>query len=286
MSIIAKIFIVINLVLSVVFVGVSGTLLAQKADYKTKYEEVEKVKRQLNNFYNAQVKDLTEQLGEVVTAGTALKSNRDQFKEQYDRQLSRVNDMTKELNHTKGLFENLSEAQDDLNSRVNDAFERNKDLNTRLTSALGDVNRYKSEADRSKNKQKEVEINLAEKEDKIHSLNAQLATQDRDLGGYKRTIELLQEAGVDVARIAGGGLPPAVDTTVTAVNEEVGLVMLGIGREAGLRKGHDLTVFRGDQFVGRVVVEQVYNDMASARIDRKYLVDKIQVGDNVTTRIR
>jgi predicted RNase H-like nuclease (RuvC/YqgF family) len=286
MSIIAKIFIVINLVLSVVFVGVSGTLLTQKADYKTKYEEVVKVKTQMNKFYDAQVKDLTEQVSQESATRKLAEDSRSKYKAQWDEQLSRVNDLTKELNHTKGLFENLSEAQDELNRRVREAFDRNEALNGKLTTALGDVNNFKGAAERAKNKQKEVEILFAEKEDKIHSLNGQLASQDRELGTFKRTIELLQEAGVDVARIAGGGLPPAVDTTVTAVNEEVGLVMLGIGREAGLRKGHDLTVFRGDQFVGRVVVEQVYNDMASARIDRKYLVDKIQVGDNVTTRIR
>ena len=286
MSVFAKIFIVINLVLSIVIVGVSGTLLTQKADYKTKYEEVVKVKNQINKVYNAQIKDLNEQLEARNDSIDALDAAAKKYKRLWDEQVTRVNDMTKELNHTKGLFENLAEAQDELNRQIEQAFNNNNALNRDLQAALRDVNEHKSASERAKNRQKEVEIALAQKEDSLHSLKAQLASQERELGSFKRTIELLQEAGVDVERIAGGGLPPAVDTTVTAVNEEVGLVMLGIGREAGLRKGHDLTVYRGDQFVGRVVVEQVYNDMSSARIDRKYLVDKVQVGDNVTTRIR
>ena len=79
-------------------------------------------------------------------------------------------------------------------------------------------------------------------------------------------------------------LPPRVDGVVTAVGDK-GLVEISIGSDDGLREGHKLEVFRGNSYLGRVVIRRTEPDRAVAEIDPAYRKGSIRKGDRVATKL-
>ena len=79
-------------------------------------------------------------------------------------------------------------------------------------------------------------------------------------------------------------LPPRVDGVVVAVGDK-GLVEISIGSDDGLREGHKLEVFRGNSYLGRVVIRRTEPDRAVAEIDPAYRKGSIRKGDRVATKL-
>jgi len=53
----------------------------------------------------------------------------------------------------------------------------------------------------------------------------------------------------------------------------------------GLREGHKLEVFRGNAYLGRVVIRRTEPDRAVAEIDPAYRKGSIRKGDRVATKL-
>jgi hypothetical protein len=82
--------------------------------------------------------------------------------------------------------------------------------------------------------------------------------------------------------------PPKVDAIVTSVNGD-GLIEISLGSDAGLRKGHQLEVYRinGGQstYVGRVEVVKTDPSKSVCKVDPKYQTSNIMVNDRVASKI-
>ncbi|MHC4252963.1 MAG: hypothetical protein ACYS9X_27920, partial [Planctomycetota bacterium] len=113
-----------------------------------------------------------------------------------------------------------------------------------------------------------------------------IARLEKDLHHSKWVAGKLQDAGVPVQDIvfgSGDTSAPPVNAKVLAVRPEVNLAMVSAGTDQGLKKGHRLTIHRGDGYVGKVEVEKVFGDMASARILSDWTKEKIKEGDGAAT---
>ncbi|MBI4614675.1 MAG: hypothetical protein HY720_13780 [Planctomycetes bacterium] len=125
-----------------------------------------------------------------------------------------------------------------------------------------------------------------QREDEVQKLRREVADLHAQLDDFKSKIEHLKAQGIDVERLAEVKVPRPLDGKVVAVNGDVLLAMINLGEKEGVEKGLVLTVYRGDRYIGQIVVDQVYPDMSSARIDPRFLTGQMKEGDDVTTRIR
>jgi vacuolar-type H+-ATPase subunit I/STV1 len=82
--------------------------------------------------------------------------------------------------------------------------------------------------------------------------------------------------------------PPKVDAIVTSVNGD-GLIVISLGSDAGLRVGHKLEVYRvnGGQstYVGRVEVVKTDPSNAVCKVDPKFQTSNVMVNDRVASKI-
>ncbi len=117
------------------------------------------------------------------------------------------------------------------------------------------------------------------------SREERVAGLTREVEAYASRIEHLRAQGIDVARLAETKVPSALDARIVATHAGVGLVMLDRGEAHGVEKGMSFTVYRGDAYVGQVIVEEVFPDMASARIDTRFQKQEVREGDDLTTRL-
>ncbi len=79
--------------------------------------------------------------------------------------------------------------------------------------------------------------------------------------------------------------PPPINGTIAAVSPEEKLAVLSVGKNQKVREGYKFTVYRGDQFVGKVQVIEVYEDLAGAKVIYTRENDTVRVGDKAATQI-
>ena len=72
---------------------------------------------------------------------------------------------------------------------------------------------------------------------------------------------------------------PDVDGIVTAVAKD--MLQISLGFDDGLREGHELDVFRGANFLGRIVIRKITPSSAVGEIIPKYRRGEIRKGDRV-----
>jgi hypothetical protein len=93
--------------------------------------------------------------------------------------------------------------------------------------------------------------------------------------------------GIDPNTDPGAVVPP-VEGVVSKIERKAGgqLVEVTIGADDGLKAGNTLEVSRGAKYLGRVEIIQTSPDKSVGRVDRKFQQGQIQEGDRVATRIK
>jgi hypothetical protein len=86
--------------------------------------------------------------------------------------------------------------------------------------------------------------------------------------------------------ISGGPTNMAsVDGLVTRVVEEFNFVGITIGKDAELAIGETMTVYRGNEYIGKLVIDKKGDDWASGHMDLKLTKTFPKKGDSASTRL-
>ncbi len=75
-----------------------------------------------------------------------------------------------------------------------------------------------------------------------------------------------------------------IEGSVSAVDRDLGLVILSVGSDDDVEVGFEFTVYRRDTYIAMVVVEKVLDDMCGARVTHLDKDAEVQAGDNVMLR--
>jgi len=94
---------------------------------------------------------------------------------------------------------------------------------------------------------------------------------------------LLQQSGLSIDNLPRDAVPK-IDGVVTNVIDDS--IELSLGGDDGLQMGHELDVYRNDQYLGGVRVVSIKPDKAVAVVIREFVRGVIQRGDKVATRLR
>ena len=78
-------------------------------------------------------------------------------------------------------------------------------------------------------------------------------------------------------------IPPVIDGVVTNVRSDI--IQISIGWDDGLRKDHQLDVFRGKSYLGRIKIRETRPNSAVGEIIPAYRKGIIKQGDRVATKI-
>lgn len=72
---------------------------------------------------------------------------------------------------------------------------------------------------------------------------------------------------------------PEINTTVVEVDNDIGFVILGVGKNDGVLKGAVFNIYHGTDYLGVVEIDEIYEKYSAARI--KYSVEgcKIRIND-------
>lgn len=277
MSNLGKIFLVVALIASLA-AAVVGFLLGQdKTKYDKQLVDVERALKSapsdLNIVYNADFKlnqaepaktlgTLNQRAGTVIeerdAARTELKDTKEKLASKEVENTTLQEKLTRTEGDLKSTKDKLAEAETSASEATQKLAEINKDLQGRTAKELVET--------LEKNKQQMQLID----------------DRDKTLEFENKTIVAEVERLRDLeARRANGTAPLDLSGKVVAINRAWNFVVLDVGLDNKLVEGVDLTVYRGNQLIGKIRTVEVDNKTAIADVLPDWTKAEIQVGDQV-----
>jgi hypothetical protein len=280
MTLLGKIFTVLILIMSVLFLGFSIVVYATHTNWREVAQEVDKelgTQKEVNRQLKETQADLTTTIAlEQAARRFALAALESKLKARSD-ELMRVQEELAKLIATEGTTAGaLVTAQNQLANLTNEVGQLREDIRT----AQQDVDaQYAMVVQRTDevNQLRRIKKDLEERE-------APLLLQLSALKDVADKLGVRMDMSPDgTVRTDVDGIPPKVDGIVVNVGEK-DLIEISIGDDDGIKKGHKLDVFRDNAYLGKVVIVKTSPDRAVAEIIPEFKRGTIRKGDRVATK--
>ena len=279
MSAIGKTFIVLNLVFSLVIVGAAASYLSKADDFKKLYDE-----EKLAHENDTAAAEQTE---------SELRAQNSTLQTEWDEKQSKIED----LELAKGNLTDSNKSKDVANQQLRDSVDKIKntlddfrqnmsDLNNR-NSALTDENAALRTASLdAKEKQRGAEEDLLRKEgelaranERVNDLELASAGLEKERGHLASLLKVAQSKGFDISSLVA---MKKINASVVEVDNKLGFVVLSVGKDDEVVKGWTFQVYRDEQYLGEVEIDEVYEKYSAARIKFK-VGPGFEVHDSATT---
>lgn len=282
MSTLTKVFVVLVLVISLVYLGVSATLFAHRVDYKEKWESEKDLHAKNTDAWKSEKgkleADIQTKAKEILAQSEAAKAADNRAQEAVrERDAVRA-----DFNKLKGDYTALVAEQQKLQNNNNDLAQRNENLNKQL----GEEKKLREDAQRVRDT---VQAELLASQDRlekaykdISQMEIQIVEVSRAKNDIEQQLAYMRERMPNVGEL---GVEPKIDGIVLGVSDKVNLVLISVGGKDKVQVGFKFTVYRGSTYVSKLVVDKVDDQWAACRELTEFRKDTIQQGDSVSTRV-
>lgn len=287
MSYVGKILIIVQVVLSLLFMAFAGAVFVVHQNWRQKYEAASQTLNQTQQSLNVAQQELV------------------QAKRDFDNRLQQAEQKANQFQaKNTGLTAQLAALQ-----AQNNELESQRETQTGLAEAKANEARFRrEEAEKERIENKKLQAKLDETAAENRDLKDQMFTNEEKFKALNREYEtgLAQLAYLKTV-VANAGLqtdpevvakqmapPPPVEGLVTAVKKNranrVQFAEISIGSDDGLMKGNELDVVRvhGKEkadFLGSIRVVDLGPDWAVGEVILPSKNGIIEAGDNVTTKL-
>jgi hypothetical protein len=288
MSLLAKVFIVIQTILVMTYLGMTASLYQHRRDWRTSYM---KLKGRYSTAVSRAQKEI-DALRNFVRAKNELVSAKERevrsLKSRLDTAISTAQRNANRLRAESIRADKESQRADNLLASNNKVVETNTKLEKRkreLEDALKIAGRRMNVAEGQVARLTNLTTSL---EQDISNLRSVYAKDRKKLREKELLIAMAESQGVNFANLLPGPPVPSIDGTVVAVKGDLkpALVLLSVGSDDRVEQGFQFSIYRKDKFIGKVVVERVLRDSAGCRVVFTAEGQEIQAGDSAATRLQ
>ncbi len=281
MTLLGKSFTAVILILSTVFMVLSLAVNASHRNWKDvvitgvdgrpglkkQIEDISRVNEQLRESRQRTLAALDREQAARQTALAALQTQLDRL----DSDLQQSQQAEQELRAQ------LTVANQTALSRSQE-LERLTTENTRLRSQIRSEQQDRDELFAQA-------LQLTDEMNRLRGFKQQLEQRNKQLmAQVTRFEEVVTAKGIDVNEPLDGA-PPERNGNILQIDRPTALVLVSIGYDEGLRKGHFLEVTRDGRYVGKLKVRDTEPDRAVAEILKDYSEGILQEGDRVDTTL-
>jgi predicted nucleic acid-binding Zn-ribbon protein len=288
MSLLAKVFIVIQTVLIMAYLGVSATLYQHRREWRSSYAKLRERYSVMTKRSSEEIKTLQRSL-EARAQFISVKDGEVQhLKGLYAGQLQaaleaakKLLEKQKDLEAARREFEATNASLTATTNTLSKTQERANDLQARLDEANGRRSLAETQVARLVQQNSELQKNLGD-------LRQSYADTRKTLRDKEFLIAMAEEQGVNFATLLPGPPVPPIDGKVAAVRDDMNppLVLLTVGSDDKVEKGFHFSIYRGSEFIGQVIVEKVLKDSSGCRVHFVKSGQRILAGDNAATRLQ
>lgn len=280
MSTFAKVMVVVNLILAVLFLAAAGTLHGSSESWQKKYDEVVKAKDQIISATDAQLKAKTAQHETAVSEARSL----DAGKQAAEAQLKQLNDsngvLQRELETKNGEIAKLQSNLTDAAKAVSDGNARNEQLSTQLSQASADL---KQTQEKLTTTQENLTREAARADTAEKGLAAAEATNKTQWNDLDAANTLIKAYSVKFGPLADSAVEKALAGVIQAGDAKADVFIVSLGANDGVKIGYEFTVSRGSNYVSTIVIDAVFPQHASGHTKPGMKKSDVQPGDRAAT---
>jgi septal ring factor EnvC (AmiA/AmiB activator) len=273
MTLLGKIFTMLILVMSIVFMSFSVMVFATHRNWK---EQAAKTDAQLQLVQQAK-KDADVQLQQLK-------------QDLRTEQAARTHAIAVLVARATRLETDLAAKTLELNqsaANLTEVAAQAKAAQTQLAALETEAKRIREDLRKTEQDLDTQALNVVKLTDDLNQ-----ATTLRDNEREKNTQAVMQISQMKMVLDANGlsedslvsHIPPKVEGVVLDVSTK-DLIEISIGRDDGLKEGHSLEVYRGSNYLGRIVIRRTAPDRAVGQIIRELQRGQIKRGDRVSTKL-
>jgi len=272
-NVLGKIFVFAIFVMSLMLMAFSIAIYSSHVNWQDKASKSQK-----------EVDDLTTKKAELVQENLRLEASvatseaaRDQVIAKFqqaliekDKELTTLKDgRDKQLAEMQKKISELATVEDDLTQARKQVAQLQAETNDKQKKVVEQVDRAA-----------EIAAQLHEKESFLEIANERKAQLEKQVSQARL---LLKQNGLSLDSLPKDRVP-TINGVVMAVADDS--IEVSLGFDDGLQTGHQIEVYRNDEYLGRAIVKSVKPDRAVAVLVREYSRGIVQRGDKVTTRLK
>lgn len=285
MSSIAKIFIVVNLLLSALALGWASTHLGSADDWKQQHAT-------LKTEMEAQLAEKENMISDLRNQSSTLEDSRDTVRSEKDTAEAMRDRNASDLEKARGEIATLQASVGAIDGKLGTLAETNDNLQARFEQA---ANERSAAEEARREAEQAAEEALAERADFETQLNAakdelaSLMTIKTDLEGKLGQAEtqvaiLAESTGTSIKSLI---IQPFIEGAVLNVNNTLtpGLVAINKGSADDVKRGYTFEIYSGGTYKGKARVETVQPNMCVATIVSTFNGAQITQGDRAATKL-
>jgi len=284
MSTMSKVFVVLNLVLALFLVGTNASILSHNDEYKNKFEAEASARKKDGEAAQAKIELVNGDKANVDKANRDLTNQKSDLDSQLQAMKATADQVRNDNNQLRNSIDSINAAVKSVQGELADVQGRNKSLmdsNEALKKETADAKKSQMDAEDDRAR---IEGDLKRSSDDVAEKERQLKTLSDDRDNLKAQLDALVKLGVDVPGLIGNTVP-LIEAKVADVGPNGSFVVLSVGQNDGVKIGFAFDVFRGADYVGRVVVDTVLPDSSTARVTRRSKGQDFRALDSATTRL-
>lgn len=288
MSLLAKIFIVVITVLSLLFLGVQATLFYHSNDWRDAYERLQSRMKLVVEEKQAEIAAAQTHVKDLEKTISQQESSIAQVKTVSKAAELALADKAAELNRVQGQYATLESSHKTLIQSVEEKDKNLKDFQARISQLEESLRTAQSEKELAEAQVARLTSMKVALEKDLAEVRKDYTETKQKLLDTQLVMDELERIGVPIGSLVINHKPvPPINGKVAAVRTDVSpaLVLLTVGKDDKVEKGFHFTVYRGNEFIGKVVVEKVMADSAGCRVLFTAAGKQIKQGDDVATRL-
>ncbi|GEM_PF-3391306 len=234
-----------------------------KSDFNKKIKQYDEAKKENEN--------LKKRLAELKKEFDSVSAEYTNVKENVSVKETEIGNLAKEK-------EKLSNSLEDL--RKNSQAVVNKEEIADLKSTLDEVQK---ELDRANSENKRMIGKLANLNEQLETKQNELVMMAKRESEYMNQVKGLKSQ-VDQLRDISGQSQESYgksEAAIEVVNREMKFIVFAMGEEDGVKVGDRMRVYRNENWLGDIYVDEVFQNMASASINPELIEKNISEGDSV-----
>jgi len=272
-NVLGKIFVFGVFVMSLMLMSFAVAIYSSHVNW----QEVAKKKQEDLDKLKAEEASLNQEITRLTANVASSEAARDQVIAKFQQALIEKDQELKKL--TKARDEQLTDMQKQIANLATVEADLTR-AREEVTTLQGEVLKSQQKVDAQVTRAAEIAGQLHEKESFLEIANERKSQLEKQVAQARL---LLKQNGLSLDNLPKDRVP-TMNGVVMAVADDA--IEVSLGFDDGLQTGHQIEVYRNDEYLGRAIVKSVKPDRAVAVLVREYSRGIVQRGDRVTTRLK
>jgi len=272
-NVLGKIFVFAIFVMSLMLMAFSVAIYSSHINWQ---EKAKQTKDSLDKLATEKA-SLDQEITRLTENVAASEAARDQVIAKFqqaliekDKELTTLKDgRDKKLEEMQRKITELATVEDDLTQ-----------ARKQVEKLQAETNDKQQKVDAQIDRAAEIAAQLHEKESFLEIANERKAQLEKQVSQAR---VLLKQNGLSLDSLPKDRVPTVNGVVMAVVDDSI---EVSLGFDDGLQTGHQIEVYRNDEYLGRAIVRSVKPDRAVAVLVREYSRGIVQRGDKVTTRLK